>query len=173
MVTSTPLQECSSTLPAPAESAFHARERGYSIAVEVTCHFPGPFQSEVLNFSSWRAPQEAPWLAVLSLWPWSDSPWPLLTGWSSLPASSTKNLYYNICNDTFTHCRGNVWNDEVQQQTMPYYNSWMWWKVLATGVRVPFFFLPSGSRFLCENSISTIDICPYLSQKTLKSYTKS
>ena len=60
VVTSTPLQECSSTLPAPAESAFHARERGYSIAVEVTCHLPGPFQSEVLNFSSWRAPQEAP-----------------------------------------------------------------------------------------------------------------
>ena len=100
MVTSTPLQECSSTLPAPAESAFHARERGYSIAVEVTRHLPGPFQSEGLNFSSWRAPQEAPWLAVLSLWPRSNSPWPLLTGWSSLLAFTTKNLTYNTCNNT-------------------------------------------------------------------------
>jgi hypothetical protein len=49
-------------LDAPCSSRIctHARERGCSIAVEVTCHFPGPFQSEVLNFSSWRAPQEAP-----------------------------------------------------------------------------------------------------------------
>jgi hypothetical protein len=62
---------------------------------------------------------------------------------------------------------------QIPTTKMTYYNSWMWWKILATGARVPFFFLPSGSRFLCENSISTIDICPYLCQKKFKSYTKS
>jgi hypothetical protein len=48
-----------------------------------------------------------------------------------------KEPYYNICNNILTHCRGNVWNGEDLQQTTTYYNSWMWWKILATKARVP------------------------------------
>jgi len=77
-----------------AKTNFYKRECGYSIAVEVTCHFPGLFYWAGLNSSSWRAPQEAPWLAVLCLWPRCNSPWPLLT-WvrvSSSPSSSSSSF---------------------------------------------------------------------------------
>jgi len=119
--------------------------------MEVTCHLPGPFQSEGLNFSSWRAPQEAPWLAVLSLWPRSSSLWPLLTRWSPLLASSTKLPQpYNIYNNTPIHCRGNVWNMTMNTEVMenPCHQGQGY---------TPLFFLLSGSRFLCDNSNLIID----------------
>jgi hypothetical protein len=66
VVPSTPCENAPRRSLLTAKSAFHVREKSYSIAMEVTCHLPGPFQQEGLNFSSWRAPQEAPdWLFSL------------------------------------------------------------------------------------------------------------
>ncbi len=60
VVPSTPCKNAPRRSLLTDKSAFHVREKSYSIVMEVTCHLPGPFQQEGLNFSSWRAPQEAP-----------------------------------------------------------------------------------------------------------------
>ncbi len=91
-----------------------------------------------------------PWLAVLSLWPRSNSPCPLLTGWSSLLDFSTKNPYLHHL--------------QQHHHTLPW--KCVKWRRLITSNNLlqqlnvikkspppeqgfPLFFLPSGSRFLC------------------------
>ncbi len=155
--------------PCSNRSAFHARKKGYSIAVEVTRHLPGPFQSEGLNFSSWRAPQEAPWLAVLSLWPRSNSPWHLLTGWSSLLAFSTKNPSsqhlqehpHTLLRKCVKKRQKLITNSDLHTTTAECDG-----KSSPPGPGFPLFFLPSGSRFMCEIPSQLLPLAPTVVKRT-------
>ena len=136
-----------------SRSAIYGREKGYSMAVEVTRHLPGPFQSEGLNFSSWRAPQEpTDWLLLASDLG-ATHPDLCWQGGPHCQPLHQRTILQHLQQHLHTLPRKCVkW--QIPTTKMTYYNSWMWWKTLATRARVPIFFLPSGSRFLCENSIN-------------------
>jgi hypothetical protein len=149
VVPTTPLKECSLSLHAHSQNYLLQKGVWLQHSGGSDLSLPDLFYWAGLNCSSWRAPQKAPWLAVLSLWPRSGSPWPLLTGWSSLLALSTKNRTFtcNTCNNTPTHRRGDVWTTKNNINLQLHRIAVSDGKPLPpeTGI-YPLFFLPSGSR---------------------------
>jgi hypothetical protein len=146
VVPSTPCKNAPRRSLLTAKSAFHVREKSYSIVMEVTCHLPGPFQQEGLNFSSWRAPQETPWLAVQPL-----------TSERLTLASADKvvltSSFFNYIASTLQHLQQHL-------HTLPRKCvEWQWtlklWKTFATRDRV----IPPSSSFSVDpNFCVTIPI---------------
>ncbi len=172
MVPSTPLKECSSSLPAHSQIYFLQKGVWLQHSGGSDLSLPDLFYWAGLNCPSWRAPQEAPWLAVLSLWPRSGSPWPLLTGWSlSLyndfqiqQQQLTPHIAAEMCEMTKINNDNNLLQQLEVMENLCHQGQGL----------TPFLFLPSGSRYLCDNSIYTIDSCPLLLPKWhFKSYTKN